>query len=116
MAEQRIIEMTGAHEIQSERSPFRSILPGEPKQGGDQSDLFFSPHEACRPGIVRARVAVEADRFFVARDHTTGKIVDFINGLSTRIAGVFLLAPLPRVQLGLDPQTKKIPATAVTGI
>ncbi len=83
MAEQRIFEMASAQETLSERFVFRSILPDEAEQVVTIEQICFPPHEACKPEIMRARVAVAADWFLVAMDRTTGKIAGFIDGLAT---------------------------------
>ncbi|MEE0434645.1 MAG: GNAT family N-acetyltransferase [Peptococcaceae bacterium] len=62
---------------------FRSILPEEAEQAVAIETECFPPHEACKPEIMRARVAVAADRFLVAVDRKTGKIAGFVDGLAT---------------------------------
>lgn len=41
-----------------ERFTFRSILPEEMEQAVEIETTCFPPHEACKPEIMRARVAV----------------------------------------------------------
>ena len=66
-----------------ERFTFRSILPEEAEQAVEIETRCFPPHEACKPEIMRARVAVAPDRFLVAVDRATGRIAGFIDGLAT---------------------------------
>lgn len=66
-----------------ERFVFRSILPEEAEQVVEIETRCFPPHEACKPEIMRARVAVAPDRFLVAVDRATGRIAGFIDGLAT---------------------------------
>lgn len=66
-----------------ERFTFRSILPEEMEQAVEIETNCFPPHEACKPEIMRARVAVAPEWFLVAVDRATGKIAGFIDGLAT---------------------------------
>ena len=75
-------EETYGHAL-SDRFTFRSILPEEMEQAVEIETTCFPPHEACKPEIMRARVAVAPEWFLVAVDRATGKIAGFIDGLAT---------------------------------
>lgn len=50
----------------AKRFVFRSILPEEAEQAVAIETECFPPHEACKPEIMRARVAIAPERFLVA--------------------------------------------------
>ena len=67
----------------TQRFDFRSILPEEAEQVVAIETTCFPPHEACKPEIMRARVAAAAEWFLVAMDRESGRITGFIDGLAT---------------------------------
>lgn len=70
----------------AKRFVFRSILPEEAEQAVAIETECFPPHEACKPEIMRARVAIAPERFLVAVDRESGRIAGFIDGLATNDA------------------------------
>lgn len=70
----------------AKRFVFRSILPEEAEQAVAIETECFPPHEACKPEIMRARVAIAPERFLVAVDRESGRIAGFIDGLAANDA------------------------------
>jgi ribosomal protein S18 acetylase RimI-like enzyme len=66
-----------------ENYSFRSILPDEASQAAAIEQICFPPNEACSEQHMKERIAKAPDLFFVAVDKTTGRLVGFLNGLST---------------------------------
>ncbi len=62
---------------------FRGIRAGEADQAAQIEAICFPQEEACKPEIMRARVQIFPENFLVAVSRETGKLVGFINGLST---------------------------------
>ena len=62
---------------------FRDIRADEADQAAEMEQICFPPHEACRPEIMRQRVAKAPDMFLVAEDVSTGRLAGLINGLPT---------------------------------
>lgn len=67
----------------AKRFIFRAVRPEETEQVVAIETECFPPHEACKPEIMRERVAVAADWFLVAMDRETGRIAGFVDGLAT---------------------------------
>lgn len=66
------------------RFEFRNILPEEFNQAAAIEKICFPPNEACSEKMMKERIMVAPDLFFVAIDRETGKIAGFLNGLSTK--------------------------------
>ena len=65
------------------RFEFRNIKKNEAEQTAEIERICFPPNEACTPEMMHLRVEKVPEMFLVAVDKATGKIVGFINGLST---------------------------------
>lgn len=65
------------------RFEFRNIKKNEAEQTAEIERICFPPNEACTPEMMYLRVEKVPEMFLVAVDKATGKIVGFINGLST---------------------------------
>lgn len=83
MADTKIFQAAPSDPSLAKRFDFRSILPEEAEQAVAIETECFPPHEACKPEIMRARVAVAPERFLVAVDCESGRIAGFIDGLAT---------------------------------
>jgi GNAT superfamily N-acetyltransferase len=66
-----------------EKYEFRSILPDEASQAAAIEQICFPLNEACTEQHMKERVAKAPELFYVAVDKTTGRLVGFLNGLST---------------------------------
>ena len=66
-----------------ERFEFRNVEPDEAEQTVEIEGICFPPNEACKPDMMRQRVAKAPELFLVAVDKETGKLAGFLNGLST---------------------------------
>ncbi len=62
---------------------FREIRTDEAEQVALIETICFPQEEACKPEIMKARVQMFPENFLVAVSRETGKMVGFINGLST---------------------------------
>lgn len=67
----------------SEKFEFRNILPEEWEEAAAIEKICFPPNEACTETMMKERVAVAPDLFFVAVDRETGKLAGFLNGLAS---------------------------------
>lgn len=67
----------------TDRFLFRDIRADEADQAAEMEQICFPPHEACKPEIMRQRVAKAPDMFLVAEDVSTGRLAGLINGLPT---------------------------------
>lgn len=61
----------------------RQIEANEAEEAATLEAICFPPEEACTLPIMRERVKVASDCFFVAINEDTGKMIGFINGLCT---------------------------------
>ena len=66
-----------------EQFEFRTILKSEAEQAVTIEHICFPPNEACSRQAMLTRIENASEQFLVAVDKTTGKLVGFINGLST---------------------------------
>jgi ribosomal protein S18 acetylase RimI-like enzyme len=66
-----------------EKYEFRSIRPEEADEASAIEQICFPPNEACSKQHMKERIAKAPELFLVAVDRSTGKLVGFLNGLST---------------------------------
>ncbi|MEG0108629.1 MAG: GNAT family N-acetyltransferase [Lachnospiraceae bacterium] len=67
----------------NKRFEFRTILLNEAEQAVEIEQVCFPPNEACSEQMMKDRIEVAADLFFVAVDKKDGRIAGFLNGLAT---------------------------------
>ncbi|MDE6887614.1 MAG: GNAT family N-acetyltransferase [Eubacterium sp.] len=67
-----------------EKFEFRKIVPDEIEQAAWIEQECFPQKEACTAQIMQQRVEQAPELFLTARDKHTGRLVGFINGLSTK--------------------------------
>lgn len=67
----------------SDRFIFRQIREEEVRDAAKIEQICFPPNEACTYDRMRERIRRAPELFLVAEERETGKIVGFLNGLST---------------------------------
>lgn len=87
MDNKKVQEFLSEHNLSgrdlNERFEFRDILPEEDEQAALIEKICFPPNEACSETMMKERIALVPDLFFVAVDKKTGRIAGFLNGIAT---------------------------------
>lgn len=73
-----------AQQALCERYEFRTIRAEEAMEAAEIEQICFPPNEACSTEMMLERVNTAPELFLVAVEKSSGQIVGFLNGLSTR--------------------------------